>query len=82
MLIDAQDSLPQIKERNFDADARKVRKKKDVSEEDDTVEKQIAGLADMIIADDEVKREQELVSTCVVCFKRWFNSTNHSFVRT
>ncbi|KAB5595647.1 Amidophosphoribosyltransferase [Ceratobasidium theobromae] len=52
--------LPQIKERNFDADARKVRKKKDVSEEDDTVEKQIAGLADMIIADDEVKREQEL----------------------
>ncbi|QRV85852.1 pre-mRNA-splicing factor CWC18 [Ceratobasidium sp. AG-Ba] len=52
--------LPQIKERNFDTTARKVKKKKDVEDEDDTVEKQIAGLADMIIADDEVKRSEEL----------------------
>ncbi|CAE6339033.1 Coiled-coil domain-containing protein 12 OS=Mus musculus GN=Ccdc12 PE=1 SV=2 [Rhizoctonia solani AG-1 IB] len=52
--------LPQIKQRNFDADARKVIKKKDAAEEDDTVEKQIAGLADLIIADDEQKRGEEL----------------------
>jgi hypothetical protein len=55
-------SLPQIKERNFDTTARKVKKKRDVGDEEDTVEKQIAGLADMIIADDEAKRHEELVS--------------------
>ncbi|KAG9097275.1 hypothetical protein FRC06_007732 [Ceratobasidium sp. 370] len=52
--------LPQIKERNFDATARKVKKRKDVGEEEDTVEKQIAGLAEMIITDEEVKRNEEL----------------------
>ncbi|KAG8733708.1 hypothetical protein FRC11_003863 [Ceratobasidium sp. 423] len=52
--------LPQIKQRNFDPNARKVIKKKDVAEEEDTIEKQVAGLADMIIADDEEKRDQEL----------------------
>jgi hypothetical protein len=61
VLVNVHERLPQIKERNFDTDARKVRKKKDVSEEEDTVEKQIAGLADMIIADDETKRQEELV---------------------
>ncbi|KAF8609904.1 mRNA splicing factor [Ceratobasidium sp. AG-I] len=52
--------LPQIKERNFDTTARKVRKKKDLGDEEDTIEKQIAGLADMIIAEDEAKRHEEL----------------------
>lgn len=61
-LADACKSLPQIKQRNFDADARKVIKKRDVAEEEDTIEKQVAGLADLIIADDEQKRGEELVS--------------------
>ena len=63
-------SLPQIKQRNFDADARKVIKKKDVTEEEDTVEKQVAGLADLIIADDEEKRKEELVSE-MFTIARW-----------
>lgn len=54
-------SLPQIKERNFDTTARKVKKKRDVVDDEDTIEKQIAGLADMIIADDEAKRHEDLV---------------------
>lgn len=76
------ESLPQIVERNFDTGARKVIKKKDAADEEDTVEKQVAGLADMIIADDEVKRQEELVRTCYFASFARFNSLELISIRT
>ncbi|RDB21401.1 Coiled-coil domain-containing protein 12 [Hypsizygus marmoreus] len=55
-------SEPIIKNRNFDPESRTLRKydpKNDVIMED-TVEKDVAGLAEKIIAEDEERRAQEL----------------------
>lgn len=51
-----------VKSRNFDPEARTLKKRtqEDV-EMQDTVENQVKGLAEEIIADDEKRRAQELV---------------------
>jgi hypothetical protein len=52
-----------FRQRNFDPETRTLVKHSKVADEnEDTVEKNIEGLADMIIAEDEEKRNQELVS--------------------
>jgi coiled-coil domain-containing protein 12 len=53
---------PLIKNRNFDPESRTLKKltQNDV-EMEDTVETQVKGLAEQIIADDENRRAQELV---------------------
>ena len=53
---------PLIKNRNFDPESRTLKKhtQEDV-EMEDTVEVQVKGLAEQIIADDEKRRAQELV---------------------
>jgi len=53
---------PLIKNRNFDPESRTLKKlTKDDVEMEDTVETQVKGLAEQIIADDEKRRAQELV---------------------
>lgn len=53
---------PLIKNRNFDPESRTLKKlTQDDVEMEDTVETQVKGLAEQIIADDEKRREQELV---------------------
>lgn len=53
---------PLIKNRNFDPESRTLKKlTHDDVEMEDTVETQVKGLAEQIIADDENRRAQELV---------------------
>ncbi|KAF7311517.1 hypothetical protein MKEN_01054000 [Mycena kentingensis (nom. inval.)] len=53
-----------LKNRNFDPETRTLKKRPVFQDEDiemeDTVEKNVAGLAEKIIADDEQRRAQEL----------------------
>ncbi len=55
-----------IKSRNFDPESRtlKKRSRQEDVEMEDTVEKNVEGIAEKIIAEDEQKRAQELVSLC------------------
>jgi coiled-coil domain-containing protein 12 len=53
-----------IKARNFDPETRTLRKHAAMDEDmPDTVEKDVAGLAEQIMAEDEQRRQQELVIT-------------------
>lgn len=59
-----------ISRRNFDPETRTLRKRTadDDIEMEDTVEKNITGLVETIVAEDEAKRAQELVcSSSLVC---------------
>jgi hypothetical protein len=49
--------------RNFDPETRTLRKHDPSKDEADTVEKQVEGLAERIVQEDEEKRAQELVSS-------------------
>ena len=54
---------PVLSSRNFDPASRTLRKRNaDDDDMDDTVEKNVEGLADAIVAQDEEARAQELVS--------------------
>ncbi|TFK30108.1 mRNA splicing factor [Coprinopsis marcescibilis] len=53
-------SEPLFKARNFDPLSRTLKKRDNDVEMQDTVEKKVAGLAEMIIAEDEERRKQEL----------------------
>ena len=59
---------PIISTRNFDPETRTLRKRTadDDVDMEDTVEKNIAGLAEAIVAEDEAKRAQELVCISIV----------------
>lgn len=52
---------PLVGGRNFDPISRTLKKRTNADELEDTVEKNVKGLAEMIIAEDEEKRQQELV---------------------
>ncbi|KAF8077728.1 mRNA splicing factor [Lyophyllum atratum] len=49
-----------IKSRNFDPESRTLRKRDPVKDTDDTIERNVEGLAETIIAEDEQRRAQEL----------------------
>ncbi|KAG9012081.1 hypothetical protein FRB94_011777 [Tulasnella sp. JGI-2019a] len=49
-----------FRQRNFDPETRTLRRHAKAGEEEDTVEKQIAGVAEQIIAEDEERRKQDL----------------------
>ncbi|KAJ7709648.1 mRNA splicing factor [Mycena rosella] len=54
---------PIIKSRNFDPEARTLKKRAIIPEDvdmEDTIERDVAGLAENIIAEDEARRAQEL----------------------
>jgi coiled-coil domain-containing protein 12 len=53
-----------MKGRNFDPESRTFRKRTTADDEsmNDTVEKNVEGVAEMIIAEDEQRRNQDLVS--------------------
>ncbi|KAF9484691.1 mRNA splicing factor [Pholiota conissans] len=52
---------PLVKSRNFDPESRTLKKRtQEDAEMQDTVENQVKGLAEQIIADDEKRRAQEL----------------------
>jgi coiled-coil domain-containing protein 12 len=48
--------------RNFDPETRTLRKHQGNVEMEDTIEHNVKGLAEQIIADDEAKRAQDLVT--------------------
>ncbi|KAH6918391.1 cwf18 pre-mRNA splicing factor-domain-containing protein [Coprinopsis sp. MPI-PUGE-AT-0042] len=51
---------PLIKTRNFDPVSRTMKKRSDDVDMEDTVEKNVEGLAERVIAEDEERRKQEL----------------------
>jgi coiled-coil domain-containing protein 12 len=51
-----------FKQRNYDPETRQSRKRDKEDGEEDTVEKAVEGLEEQIIAEDEAKRAEELVS--------------------
>lgn len=57
-----------IKSRNFDPESRTLKKRtrEDAAAMEDTIEKNVEGMAQMIIKDDEDRRAQELVSVLCV----------------
>ena len=55
-----------FKQRNYDPETRRFRRHGDGSEEQDTVEKAVEGLALKIIAEDDERRAQELVCCALV----------------
>lgn len=57
-----------IKSRNFDPESRTLKKRtrEDAAAMEDTIEKNVEGMAQMIIKDDEDRRAQELVSVSSV----------------
>jgi cwf18 pre-mRNA splicing factor len=50
-----------LKGRNFDPETRTLRKRDPVDALEDTVERNVEGVADQIIAEDAERRQQELV---------------------
>lgn len=55
---------PTLSTRNFDPATRTLRRRDHEDDEnEDTVEKNVAGLAEKILAEDEERRAQELVGT-------------------
>lgn len=70
-----------IKNRNYDPESRTLKKRTredDVSMQD-TVEKDVQGLAQQIILEDEQRRAQELVNISITGYSR---SLNTNFYRT
>lgn len=59
-MADSSDAHFTFKQRNYDPETRQVRKREANGE--DTVEKAVEGLAEEIIAEDEERRAEELVS--------------------
>jgi hypothetical protein len=57
-----------FKQRNFDHETRQLRKRGTGDDEEDTVEKAVAGLAEQIIKEDEEKRKEELVRLALVVY--------------
>jgi hypothetical protein len=57
-----------FKQRNFDHETRQLRKRGTGDDEEDTVEKAVAGLAEQIIKEDEEKRKEELVRLALVFY--------------
>lgn len=57
---DTSDTHFTFKQRNYDPETRQARKREGADE--DTVEKAVEGLAEEIIAEDEERRAEELVS--------------------
>ncbi|KAF8590075.1 mRNA splicing factor [Ramaria rubella] len=58
---DADDSQSlTLKQRNFDPETRTLRKRDPTSAQEDTVEKNVEGMAEQIIAEDAERRQQEL----------------------
>ena len=55
---------PILANRNFDPQTRTLRKHKTAAESEDTIEHNVKGLAEQIIAQDEAKRALDLV--CIV----------------
>jgi coiled-coil domain-containing protein 12 len=53
---------PLLINRNFDPETRTLRKHQSNVEMDDTLEANVKGLAEQIVADDEAKRAQDLVT--------------------
>jgi len=53
---------PVLTNRNFDPETRTLRKHQTNVEMDDTLESNVKGLAEQIVADDEAKRAQDLVT--------------------
>ncbi|VDB82858.1 unnamed protein product [Peniophora sp. CBMAI 1063] len=53
-------SEPILSTRNFDPETRTLRKRPTGQDEEDTVEKAVAGLAERILSEDESRREQDL----------------------
>lgn len=51
-----------FRQRNYDPQTRTLRKHDNADDQDDTVEKNVEGLAERIIAEDEERRMQDLVS--------------------
>ncbi|KAG6889823.1 hypothetical protein C0995_014300 [Termitomyces sp. Mi166 len=49
-----------VQNRNFDPESRTIRKHNPLDPSEDTIEKNVEGLAEKIIAEDEVRRAQEL----------------------
>lgn len=60
-----------FKQRNFDPETRTLRKHAQDDETEDTVEKQVEGLAEKIIAEDEERRAQELVCILFLWCHPW-----------
>lgn len=52
-----------LKQRNFDPETRTLRKRDAKDTLEDTVEKNVEGVAEQIIAEDAERRQQELVRT-------------------
>lgn len=52
-----------LKQRNFDPETRTLRKRDRTDALGDTVEKNVEGVAEQIIAEDAERRQQELVRT-------------------
>lgn len=53
-----------FKQRNFDPETRQARVRVAGEAEENTVEKEVEGLAEAIVAEDEERRAEELVSGC------------------
>ena len=68
---DANESV--LTNRNFDPDTRTLRKHKTAAEPEDTIEHNVKGLAEQIIAEDEAKRAQDLVRAASTQFFTLFN---------
>ena len=56
------DANPVLVNRNFDPETRTLRKHQTNVEMEDTLESNVKGLAEEIIAEDEAKRAQDLVT--------------------
>ncbi|KAG6909631.1 hypothetical protein DXG01_016413 [Tephrocybe rancida] len=54
------DDASLIKSRNYDPESRTIRKRNPLEVNEDTVEKNVEGLAELIITEDEQRRAQEL----------------------
>jgi cwf18 pre-mRNA splicing factor len=61
-----------LKQRNFDPETRTLRKRDPTDALEDTVEKNVEGVAEQIIAEDAERRQQELVCT------GWDSHNEHS----
>jgi coiled-coil domain-containing protein 12 len=58
---------PVLANRNFDPETRTLRKHQANVEMEDTLEHNVKGLAERIIAEDEAKRDQDLVTFIFHC---------------
>ena len=56
-----------FKPRNYDPETRTLKKRAVGEDDEDTVEKRVEGLAERIVAEDEIRRAQDLVSAGKLC---------------